>query len=54
MSATMRQLGFETQLVYGNLDWALAEAQLLSGVEVSFASRYLKKSKLGLIGYQVI
>jgi hypothetical protein len=34
MSATLRQLGFKVQFVYGNLDWALAEAKLLSGVNV--------------------
>ena len=28
MSATLRQLGFSIELVYGNLDWALAETHL--------------------------
>ena len=52
MTTTLRQLGFQAQLVYGNLDWALAETQLLRGVAVAFASRYMAKSKLALIGYQ--
>ncbi len=52
MSANLRQLGFDVQLVYGNLDWALAEAQLLRGVNVAFAARMLKKAKIALVGYQ--
>ena len=52
MSATLRQLGFKVEFVYGNLDWALAEAKLLSGVRISFAIRYLQHAKIGLIGYQ--
>ena len=32
MSATLRQLGFKIELVYANLDWQLAEVQLLKGV----------------------
>ena len=51
MSATLRQLGFKIELVYGNLDWQLAEVQLLKGVHVSFAYSFLKKAKLGLVGY---
>ena len=52
MSATLRQLGFKLEFVYGNLDWALAEARLNAGVRVAFALRYLKHTKIGLIGYQ--
>ena len=53
MSATLRQLGFKMEFVYGNLDWALAEARLNSGVRIAFALRYLKHAKIGLVGYQV-
>ena len=31
MSANLRQLGFPIQLVYANLDWNLAECQLITG-----------------------
>ena len=31
MSANLRQLGFQIQLVYANLDWQLAECQLITG-----------------------
>lgn len=51
MGATLRQLGFHFQLVYGNLNWSLAEKQLLKGVYASFAQTYLSKAKLGLVGY---
>lgn len=51
MAANLVQLGFPIQLVYGNLDWQLAEVQLLRGIRVSFAMNYLQKSKLGLVGY---
>ena len=52
MSSNLRQLGYPCQLVYGNLDWVLAEEQLMRGVAVAYADRYLAKSKLGLVGYQ--
>ena len=52
MTANLRQLGFTVQMVFGNLDWHLAECQLISGVQIAFASRYLMKTKVGLIGYQ--
>merc|ERR1712029_296093 len=52
MSANLKQLGFSVQFVYGNLDWQLSECQLLTGVWTSFATRFLKKAKVGLIGYQ--
>ncbi len=52
MGANLRQLGYPCQLVYGNLDWALAERQLLRSTGVAFAHRYLQKAKVGLIGYQ--
>ena len=32
MSANLRQLGFPIQLVYANLDWNLAECQLITGI----------------------
>jgi hypothetical protein len=51
MAATLRQLGFDLELVYANLDWSLAEVQLLRGVHVAFATRFLAKAKLGLVGY---
>ena len=51
MSATLRQLGFSIELVYGNLDWALAETQILRGVRTAFAKRFLAKAKVVLIGY---
>ena len=51
MAATLRQLGFATELVFGNLDWHLTEVQLLRGVHVAFALRYLTKAKVGLVGY---
>ena len=51
MAATLRQLGFATELVFGNLDWHLTEVQLLRGVHVAFALRYLAKAKVGLVGY---
>ena len=31
MSANLRQLGFQIQLVYANLNWQLAECQLITG-----------------------
>ena len=43
MSATLRQLGFKIELVYANLDWQLAEVQLLKGVHVSFAYSFFYK-----------
>eukprot|EP01062_Namystynia_karyoxenos_P057168 TRINITY_DN4810_c0_g1_i1.p1 TRINITY_DN4810_c0_g1~~TRINITY_DN4810_c0_g1_i1.p1 ORF type:complete len:504 (+),score=182.88 TRINITY_DN4810_c0_g1_i1:79-1590(+) len=50
--STLRQLGRPFEMVYGNLDWALAGAQLQRGVQVCFAARYLRKSKVALIGHQ--
>ncbi len=52
MAATLQQLGFNTEVVYANLDWQLVEIQLLRGVHVAFAKRYLAKAKVGLVGYQ--
>ena len=51
MAATLRQLGFVTELVFGNLDWHLTEVQILQGVHVAFALRFLAKAKVGLVGY---
>jgi len=52
MASNLRQLGFPAQVVYGNLDWKLAEEQLGRAIRVAFTVRYLQKAKLGLIGYQ--
>ncbi len=52
MSATLRQLGFEVETVFANLDWQLAEVQLIRGVRIAFAKRFLAKAKVGLVGYQ--
>ena len=51
MASTLKQLGFVMELVYGNLDWHLTEVQLLKGVHVAFALRFLAKSKVCLVGY---
>ncbi len=51
MSANLRQLGFPLEIVYGNLDWQMAEAQLCRGVHISFARRFLNQAKVGLVGY---
>ena len=51
MAATLNQLGFKTEIVFGNLDWHLTEVQLLRGVHVAFAKRFLAKAKVGLVGY---
>ena len=52
MSANLRQLGFPVQMVFGNLDADLTKSQLDRGISVAAASRYLRKAKLGLFGYQ--
>jgi hypothetical protein len=44
MSANLRQLGFRVEFVYGNLDWALAETKLISGIRIAFAIRLKKLS----------
>lgn len=49
-AATMAQLGRPFELVYGNLDWDLAERQLQRGVHVAFAARAIRKAKLCLVG----
>jgi len=49
--ATLRQLGRPFELVYGNLDWALAQRQLEDGIAVAFATRMLAQAKVCLIGY---
>ena len=51
MAATLNQLGFKAEIVFGNLDWHLTEVQLLRGVHVAFAMRFLAKAKVGLVGY---
>ena len=49
MSATLRQLGFEIEMVYGNLDWQLAESQLIQSVFLNYAQNILTKAKIGLV-----
>lgn len=51
MAATLNQLGFPVEIVYGNLDWLLASVQLKKAVAVAFAHRFLQKAKIGLVGY---
>ncbi|XP_023338629.1 uncharacterized protein LOC111709235 isoform X2 [Eurytemora carolleeae] len=52
MAATLRQLGRICQVVYSNLDWEKASEKLISAVHVAFATRYISKTKIGLIGHQ--
>jgi hypothetical protein len=47
-----RQLGRACQLVYGNLDWARAEAQLASAIHVAFAAQAVQRTKLAIVGHQ--
>ena len=47
-----RQLGRQVDLVYNNLDWVAAEANLRRSVNVGFASRHIQKTKVCLIGHQ--
>ncbi len=47
-----RQLGRACQLVYGNLDWARAEAQLASALHVAFAAQAVQRTKLAIVGHQ--
>ena len=47
-----RQLGRVCQVVYSNLDWEKASEKLISAVHVAFATRYISKTKIGLIGHQ--
>jgi len=48
--ASLRQLGRRFELVAGNLKWELHLEQLRRGVQVAFATRMIRKAKLGLIG----
>jgi len=52
MAASIRQLGGLCEIVYNNLNWAKAKQSLLNAVYVAFATRYMKRTKLALIGYQ--
>ena len=47
-----RQLGGLCEIVYNNLNWDKAKQSLLNAVYVAFATRYMKRTKLALIGYQ--
>ena len=48
----LRQLGRSCQLVYANLNWSLAAAQLDLAVHVAFATKSIQLTKLALVGYQ--
>jgi len=48
--ASLRQLGRRFELVAGNRRWDLHLEQLKRGVYVAFATRMIRKAKLGLIG----
>ena len=52
MSATLRQLGRQVELVYNNLDWEAAERSLRRAINVGFACRNIRKTKVALIGHQ--
>ena len=54
MAATLRQLGFKIQFVYGNLDWALAEAKLISGIRIAFALRYVRDHFQASEGLEIV
>ena len=41
------------QVVYANLDWERAEEKLVSAIRVAFATRYIQRTKVTLIGHQV-
>lgn len=49
-AATLRQMGRRFELVYGNLDWKLAESQLRRAARVTYAARYIQQAKIGVIG----
>ena len=52
MAATLRQLGRICQVVYANLDWDKAKSKLVTAIRVAFATRYIQRTKVTLIGYQ--
>ena len=52
MAATLRQLGRICQVVYANLDWEKAKTKLVAAIRIAFATRYIQRTKVTLIGYQ--
>ena len=46
MAASLRQLGRACQMVYGNLDWQLAKSRLTQALNIGFASRHIRKTKV--------
>jgi len=52
MSATLRQLGRQVEMVYNNLAWDMAEKSLKRAVNIGFASRNIRLTKIALIGHQ--
>ena len=44
----LRQLGRSCQLVYANMNWSLAAAQLDLAVHVAFATKSIQLTKLAL------
>ena len=38
--------------MYANLDWEKAKTKLITSIRIAFATRYIQKTKLTLIGYQ--
>jgi len=52
MTATLRQLGRQCQLVYNNLDWETAALRLDQAINLGFASRMIRNTKIALIGHQ--
>jgi len=52
MAATLRQLGRTCEVVYANLDWSKAKTKLVNALHVAFATRYIRRTKIALIGHQ--
>ena len=52
MSATLRQLGRQVEMVYTNLDWAEAARSLRRAINVGFACRTIRLTKIALVGHQ--
>ena len=39
-------------MVYANLDWSKAKTKLVNALHVAFATRYIRRTKIALIGHQ--
>ena len=52
MSATLRQLGRQVEMVYSNLDWEAAGRSLRRAINVGFACRTIRMTKVALVGHQ--